>query len=161
MLETCLVLLVGSTELCAYTSSTFHEYKTVHNGRHSIGSSLEYSLPQTLHWHPSSFRREMRFPIRTLCLIALIASVTWSELKRYVRWSEDTLSIRGVWHPSRCTTEMLCQKGISMGRGYKMQSCFLVTSWLNAEDQPAFIYRVKSLFVRLLMQRQHSPFVWH
>lgn len=53
------------------------------------------------------------------------------------------------------------QKGISMGRGYKMQSCSLVISRFNAEDQPAFIYRVKSLFVRLLMQRQSSTFVCH
>lgn len=140
--------------------SHFQKLRTVHNNRHSVGSSLKYSLPHTLCWHPSSFRKDkMRIPIRPLHLIALIASVTSWEPKWYVCWSEDALSIRGVRHPG---AEMVYQKGVSMGRGYKMQSCSLAISWLNAEDQTAFIYRVKSLFVRPLMQRQSgSPFVCH
>lgn len=51
--------------------------------------------------------------------------------------------------------------GVFMGREYKTQSSYLMISQFNAEDQPAFIYRVKSLFVRLLMQKQSSPFVCH
>lgn len=93
-----------------------------------------------LHWHPSSFRRKrMKIPSWPLCLIAVIASVTWWELEQYVCWSKDTLSIRGVWYPSRLTTETVPPKGVSVGRRCKMQSCSLVISWFNSEEQPAFM----------------------
>lgn len=88
-----------------YSRETF--CKHIGNSRHSRGSLFKYSLPRMLCWHPSSFSREkIKIPISPLCLIALIASVTWWELKQYVLWCEDSWSIWDVRDPSRYTREI-------------------------------------------------------
>lgn len=87
-----------SKVLCFRTDKLFLNSKLLVTTDTAQGSSL----PHILHCHPSSFRIEkIKVSARHFCLIGLIVLVTWWELKQYTSLSKDSLSTRGVWHPSR------------------------------------------------------------